>query len=191
MFRLRTIRRRLLLCAGSLLALSGLSLIVAQTSLVRRFVLVQAQMRLGNALGVVIDAKELDYDLFLSRFDLKEIALRGVNLRGMPAPLRAQRLQLAIPIWQLVNGSFDCAHIRIQGLSVQWIVRRDGSNNWPAIAGRAGGGNSAGPSILIEDSELYALDERSGLALRLPLQRLTVRSDRATGRYAIVAESAA
>src|SRR3954470_13309011 len=134
MFRLRTIRRRLLLCAGSLLALSGLSLIVAQTSLVRRFVLVQAQMRLGNALGVVIDAKELDYNLFLSRFDLKEITLRGVNLPHMPVPVRAQRIRLAIPIWQLVSGSLDRAQIDIRGLTVQWITRSDGLSNWPALA---------------------------------------------------------
>src|SRR4051794_35706329 len=126
MFRLTTIRRRLLLCAGSLLVLSGLSLIVAQTSLVRRFVLIQAQIRLGNALGVVIDAKELDYNLFLSRFELKEIALRGVNLPDMAVPVRAQRIQLAIPIWQLVSGSLDRAEIHIRGLSVQWITRRDG-----------------------------------------------------------------
>jgi len=57
MFRISTIRRRLLLGAGSLLVLSGLSLMVVHTGVVRRFALVQIQVRLGNALGLVLDAR--------------------------------------------------------------------------------------------------------------------------------------
>src|ERR1044071_3931952 len=105
MFRLKTIRRRLLLCAGSLLVLCGLSLIVVHTSLVRRFVLVQAQIRLGNALGVVVDAKDLDYNLFDSRFELKDIALRDIRRPDMPAPLAVQRITARIPVWRLLRGS--------------------------------------------------------------------------------------
>ena len=105
MFRLSTIRRRLLLGAGSLLVLSGLSLIVVHTSLVRRFVLVQTQVRLGNALGLVIEAQDLDYNLFTSRFELRDIAVKAIRAQNMPPPLTAHKVELRLPVWRLIRGS--------------------------------------------------------------------------------------
>ena len=90
LLRLSTIRRRLLLGAGSVLVLSGLSLMVVHTGLVRRFALVQLQTRLGNTIGLAIEAKDLDYNLFASHFELKEITFRSAQSIDMPAPLKAR-----------------------------------------------------------------------------------------------------
>src|SRR5215467_11938467 len=112
MFHIKTIRRRLLLGAGSVLVLSGLSLMVIHTGMVRRFVLVQLQTRLGNKVGLAIDAKELDYNLFVNRFELKSVAIGGVRTRDMPPLVTAQRVVAYLPLWRLIRtGSMETAQI--------------------------------------------------------------------------------
>ena len=186
MFRLSTIRRRLLLGAGSLLLLSGLSLIVVHTRLVRRFVLIEAQTRLGNALGVVIDAKDLEYNLFSSWFELHDVRLKGRGPGGMPVPIAAQRVELVLPVWRLIRGSFDTARIRIDGLSVNWFTNASGQTNWPAIPSPSSSGNGGGgPAVLVSGGEMCLQDERSGLVVRLPLRQISGAWDAALSRYRI------
>ena len=185
MFRFSTIRRRLLLGAGSLLVLSGLSLIVVHTSLVRRFVLVEAQARLGNALGVVIDARDLRYNLFTSWFELRDITIRSRSPAGMPAPIAARRVELVLPVWRLVRGSFDTARIRIDGLSVHWFTDRGGQTNWPSISKLSQGGSAGGPSVLVSGGDLCLQDEGNRLLVRLPLRQISGAWDAAISRYRI------
>lgn len=189
MFRFSTIRRRVLLGAGYLLVLSGLSLAVVHTSLVRRFALVQVQVRLGNALGLVINAKELDYNLFTSRFELKDVAVQGVRLTQMPIPVKAQRIELVVPVWRLIRGSFETARIRVDGLSVHRITNRAGQDNWPTLPAFGGGGNGGGPSVRVTSGELGVQDDRSSFLLRLPIQQLSAGWDQASSRYGIQYES--
>src|ERR1051326_8784994 len=191
MLRLKTLRRRLLLCAGRLLVLSGLSLIVVHSSLVRRYVLVQAQIRLGNATGLIIDARGLDYDLFRSRFELHDIGFKGAQLTRMPAPLRARRVELKIPVWQLLHGKFDGAQITIDGLSVHRLVDRKGRTNWPSVV--VGGGTSAGggPTVLVTSGELFLQDDPHDMRLRLPLTQASGAWDRGSQHYAVRLDAAA
>src|SRR5438270_11911553 len=116
MLRFITIRRRLLLGAGSILIIWGLSLCVVHTALVRRFVLVQIQTRLGNTQGLALEARDFNYNLFTSRFELSGVVLKGSSAAGMPAPLTASRIVAVAPIWSLLRGSVETAQIRIDGL---------------------------------------------------------------------------
>src|SRR5690242_16218857 len=125
MLRFTTIRRRLLLGAGSLLVLSGLSLCVVHTALVRRFVLIQIQTRLGNAQGLVLEARDLHYNLFTSRFELSEVVLRGAAYPRMAPPLTASRIVAIAPVWSLLRGSVATTHIRVEGLALRWITDRE------------------------------------------------------------------
>ena len=154
------------------------------TGFVRRFVLVQLQTRLGNTTGLVLEARDLDYNLLTSRFELNQVVLKGTALSGMPAPLRAQRIVVVIPVWRLLRGSLDTAQIRIDGLALQWITARNGKSNWPALQ-PGGGGNAGGPSIRVTSGELSLRDDRAGLALTLPDIRLHAAWNREKHGYAI------
>ena len=192
MSRIATIRRRLLLCAGSLLVLSGLSLTVVHAGVVRRFVLVQMQIRLGNAVGLVIDAKNLDYNLFHSRFELRDITLKGTGLADLPAPVKVQRVELVLPVWRLIRGSFDTARIRIDGLSVHWFTARDGRNNWPSLSGlEAGGTAGGGPAVLVTGGDFSWDDEKNGILVQLPVREITGAWNASSSQYRVACESAA
>src|SRR3974377_712716 len=102
MSRFTTIRRRLLLGAGVVLVLSGLSLCVVHTALVRRFVLVQIQTGLDKTQGLKLQARDLDYNLLTSRFELRDVVLKGARLTDLPAPLTAQRIVAILPVWRLL-----------------------------------------------------------------------------------------
>jgi hypothetical protein len=184
MSRFTTIRRRLLLGAGFVVVLSGLSLCVAHTALVRRFALVQIQTRLGNTEGLILKARDLDYNLLTGRFELKEVVVRGSQLADMPPALQAQRVALVIPTWRLLRGSFESAQIRIDGLAVRWITGRDGRANLPPIP-TGTGGKSGGPSIIVNGAAFYVQDDRNGLALALTNAHLSAIWNSQKREYAI------
>jgi outer membrane protein assembly complex protein YaeT len=189
MLRLSTIRRRLLLGAGYALVLSGLSLMVAHTGLVRRFVLVQFQTRLGNTMGLAIDVRELDYNLLVSSFELKDIAIRSAESRDMAPPLKAERIVARIPLWRLLRGSIETAQIRIDGLSISWLTASNGRGNWPRIETEGGGGQFRGPAIRVTSGDFILQDDRSGLRVHLPFERLSAAWDPAQSAYALLFES--
>ena len=190
MSRLRTIRRLLLRGAGSVLVFSGLTLYVIHTGPVRRFALGQIQSFLRNHQNVVVVVGDLDYNVLASRFELKQVALKGVRLMDLPAPLAARRIVVMIPAWRLVTGSFETAQIRIDGLAVNWITAIDGRSNWPSFSGAKGGGEPVGPAISITSGELSVQDGRHRLSLHLPLGRSSAVWDPAKHEYRILCGSA-
>ena len=189
MSRFTTIRRRLLLGAGFVLVLSGFSLCVMHTSLVRRFALVQIQTRLGNTQGLVLEARNLDYNLLTSRFELRDVVLKGAGLADSPAPLKAQRVLAVIPVWRALRGSLETAQIRIDGLSVNWTTGRDGRSNWPALPSN-GNGTTGGPAIQVTSGELYMEDHRNGFLLELPHLQFSAAWNQAKHEYGIACENA-
>jgi len=164
---------------------------VVHTPAGRRFVLTQVQIRLRNSTGLVIDAKKLDFNLFLSRFELRDIALRGVRLTDLPAPLRAERIEIAIPLWRLIRGSFDTAKIQIDGLTLHLVTGRGGQGNWPPLGGAGSGAEFRGPAVLVTSGDFHLQDDRNGLLLRLPIRRLSGAWDSRSLKYGIACEGAA
>lgn len=96
MFGSKTIRRRLLFCAALIGILGGLSITVIHTGVVRRFALVRFRLLLEHTQRLQLEASDLDYDLFLSHYELKDVVLRGRNLADLPAPIRAKRVTIAL-----------------------------------------------------------------------------------------------
>jgi autotransporter translocation and assembly factor TamB len=193
MYRLSTIRRRLLLGTGSVLVLTGLLLTVVHTGLVRRFALVQIQARLGNALGLVLDARELDYDLLVSRLELREISIRGARSKDMPPPLQAHHLLVTIPFWRLVTGSFDAARIQIDGLSVDLLTTSGGRTNLPDFPSQSGArpsGPVTGPAVLITGGSFRLEDDRSGTHLVLPIGRISAGWEPSRSAYQLLCDLA-
>ena len=192
MFRLGTIRRRLLLGAGSMLVLAGLSLCVVHTQLVRRFALVRIQSLLGNTQGLVLQATDLDYNLFQSRYELKNVSLRGVRLADMPAPLEAKRIVVLIPFWDLIHGSFQAARVQVDGLSLRSVTDRNGRTNLPPLGGSGGGGGQpAGPAVIVTNGQLYLQDDRNGLVLDLRGAQISTGWSTAQKAYSIALQTSA
>ena len=75
---------------------------------------------------MVLDSREVDYNLFQSHFELKDVVLQGEGLSDLPAPFRAQRVTVDISIGDLFRRSFDGARIRIDGLSVHLVRAANG-----------------------------------------------------------------
>jgi hypothetical protein len=163
MFRLSRIRRKLLLGAGLAIIFPLLSLVVVESAPVRRFALVQLQTLLREKTGLVVDTKELNYNLLASRYEVRGITIRSLRANDMEAPLKAERLVVVAPFWSLVRGSLDTAEVRIDGLSVSVLTGQDGRTNWPAFNQTGGSGPFAGPAVLITGGKLALEDGRSGL----------------------------
>ena len=171
MFRLKTIRRKFSFWAGSAAVLVGLSLYVAHTSAVRRFALSRIQLLLGSTEGIVLEATDLNYNLFQSHYELKDVVLRGKGLADLPAPVRAKRVTVTIPLWDLIHTSFNAAHIRIDGLSVRLVTAASGRSNLPSLRGSGGCAQPKGPAVTIANAEIVVQDERSRLFIQLPAAR--------------------
>lgn len=189
--RPRRIRRRPWLYAGLLLVLTVSPLLIVHTRTFRRFALDQIRIRVGNALGVVIDARDLDYNRFLSNYELKDVVVRSKGAGNLPAALTVRRVEIAISLWRLIRGSFSNATIRIDGLSAQWIAGADGRNNWPDLGGIGGKGDAGGPEVLVSSGEIRVEDARRSLFVHLPLKKLSASWESAGSKYAIAAESSA
>ena len=169
MFGGKFTRRRVLLCSGSVAMLAGLLLCMMHTGVVRRFALIRVQVLLGKTLGVVLDAGELDYNLFRSHYELKDVILRGKHLADLPAPVRAQRVTVDASLRDLARGSFDRARIQIDGLSVHVVTDATGRRNLPSFGDGSGCATPKGPTISVTSAEVFVEDKPSGLSVHLPL----------------------
>ena len=89
MHRLKTLWRKLSLCAAAAALVAAVSVYIGHTGVVRRFALEQIQIWLRNTQGIVLEASDLDYSLFQSRYELKDVVLQGKDLADLPAPVRA------------------------------------------------------------------------------------------------------
>ena len=120
--------------------LSGLSLVVIHTGPVRRFALEELQARLRTRMGLVVEARDLDYNLLAASVELRDVAIHAAESSGLPAPVKAKRVVAVIPVWRLFNGSWESARVQVDGMSVYWLTTAAGRNNWPAIKLPGGGG---------------------------------------------------
>src|SRR5262249_36717398 len=137
----------------------------------------------------VVNARSLDYNLFKGRFELKEVTVSGAGAAGMPVPVTAQRVELVVPFSRLIRGSLDTARVQIAGLSVHFFTGRDGRTNLPSLKSSGSSGNPKGPTVQVSGATFDLQDERNGLALRLPIQKLSAEWHNADSRYQILCEA--
>ena len=185
----RKIRRRMLLGAGFALVLTGLAL-AAHLSVVRRFALTRIQSVLAEKQGLLLETRELNYNLLSSWFELNDVAVRSIRLAVAPLPLKARRIVVRISVWRLLRASFENAEIRIDGLALQRITDRNGQSNWPALGGFGGNGNSGAPAILVSSGEFSLRDEQNDLQLRVPIGHFSAVWKAAKQEYAIACHGA-
>ena len=189
MFPFTKFRRRFLAGTGLVIVLSGFSLFVVHTGGVRRLALAQVQVILRKTQGLQLDAGDLDYNLLTSRFELRRVALRGVRLTDLPAPFEAQRIVVFLPVWRLVQGSFETARIQIDGLSVHWTTGRDGRSNWPTFV-TSGDSKPGGPAVIVTGGDFIVRNDPAQLLLHLQHGKITGSWDAVRQGYAIALETA-
>jgi outer membrane protein assembly complex protein YaeT len=189
MFGRKTIRRALLLCAASVAVLAALFIGVVHTGVVRRFALVRIQVLLERTQRLVLEATDLDYNLFQSHYELKNVVLRGSGLADLPAPVRAKRVTVTVPMWDLVRGSFDAARIRIDGLSVRLVTLASGRRNLPTPSGSRGCPQPGGPAVAITNAEIAVDDEPSGVSIQLPTANASAGWDASARTYRMAIET--
>ncbi len=186
MFRMRIVRLRLAWALLFLAILSGMAVSLAQTSAARRFAFSRIQAALHDSQGLALEAGEFDYNLLASRFELQRASLKATASRDMPAAFAADRVVVSVPLRSLVFGSLAGGHVRVEGLVVKWESGPDGRSNWPSLTGGQGGNISGGPTVLVTGGKVEVNDLKDGLALRLPIERLSANWDPANKAYSIV-----
>jgi outer membrane protein assembly complex protein YaeT len=171
--------------SGIACLLSVLFLFVIHTGPVRRLALSRIQGWLRKDQGLAVEAAGVEYNLLASRFELKGVVVKGTQFPDMPAPLRAQRVVMLLPVWRLAQGSFETADIRIEGLEVQWITDASGRSNWPSIKTSGAQRKAGGPAISVTDGDVLVRDNRKGWTLHLPHGRASAAWDPKKHEYAI------
>ena len=165
MFGLKTVRRKLLFGAALVAIVVALSIGVVHCGVVRRFALLRIQILLEHSQKLVIQASDLDYNLFQSHYELKDVVVRGSDLADLPVPFRAKRVTVTIPTWDLVQGSFDAAQIRIDGLSVRLVTLAGGRRNLPSRSDSKGCPQPGGPAVAITSAMFKKVSFRPSRSL--------------------------
>src|SRR5215472_17265979 len=185
MHRLKTLWRKLSLCAASAALLAAVSVYVGHTGVVRRFALERIQVWLRNTQGIVLEASDLEYNLSQSHYELKDVVLRGKDLADLPAPVRAKRVTVAVPLQDFIHGSFSTARIRIDGLSVRAVTVASGRANLLLPGSTGGCATPGGPEVIITSAEILVQDERSGLLVQIPAARASADWNASSRTYGI------
>jgi outer membrane protein assembly complex protein YaeT len=189
MYRLKTLWRKLLLCTAAAALMAAVSVYIGHTGVVRRFALERIQAWLRNTQGIVLEASDLDYNLFQSHYELKNVVLRGKDLADLPAPFRAKQVTVAVPLQDLIHGSFNAARIRIDGLSVRVVTAASGRANLLLPGSSGGCAQPGGPEVIISSAEILVQDERSGLLVQIPAARASAVWNASSRTYGIGVET--
>jgi len=137
----------------------------------RRSVLTYVQSRLQQSLGIVLEAKNLDYNLLVPRFQLEQVSMRFLGKAGQPPILKAERVSARLRYWDLITGSATVEQVSADGLTLQWIIDKEGRDNLPEMGPKSSGsGLLALPVRLLEITNvtLSLSNERANFFVRLP-----------------------
>jgi outer membrane protein assembly complex protein YaeT len=139
--------------------------------------------------GLDLQAAELDYNLLTSWFEARKVVVRGTGLANLPAPLEAERVEMRLPVAQLVRGSFQAARMRIDGLSVRRVTNKDGRDNWPTFRW-SGESAPGGPQVTVTDADLQFQDDGANLVFQLTHARASGAWDEARQGYRVTLDAA-
>jgi hypothetical protein len=67
-------------------------------------------------------------------YELKDVVIRGkdlADLADLPAPVRVKPVTVTVPVPDLINGWFNAARVRIDGLLVRVVTAASGRINLP------------------------------------------------------------
>jgi AsmA protein len=147
------------LAAGALLALVVLAMVAVVLFVDPNDYRTTLEKRVADATGRPL---QIDGNLGLDLFPWIALDVGRVTL-GNPAGfgdapfLRAERLRVGARLLPLLQGRLEARRISLDGLRVELVTRRDGTNNWSDLTksrGESGGGAGTG----LRDVRIAGLD---------------------------------
>src|SRR5262245_4988152 len=109
----------------------GCGLALFHTPRARHAVLTYLQSQLRESYGIVLEATDLDYNLLVPWFQLKQVSIRFLGKTGLPPILQSERLFVRLRHWDLISNSGTAEQISIDGLALQWTIDKAGRDNLP------------------------------------------------------------
>jgi outer membrane protein assembly complex protein YaeT len=140
-------------------------------SWVRRAVLSYSQSRLSQDFGLLLDAGDLNYNLLSPSFEVRQVSVRFIGKTGLPPILKAERIYVRLRYWDLIAGSATADQIAIDGLTLQWVIDKQGQDNLPEPRSKsAANGFPTLPVRLLEITNLSLsfADESGHFSASLP-----------------------
>lgn len=189
MFKLRTIRSRVLFCGALVAILAGLIVTALHTRAVRLYVLIRIQALLEHRQKLVLEATDLDYNVLLSHYELKNVVLRGADAASFPAAIQAKQVAITIPIWDLVRGTFDAAQIRMDGVSVRLEAHSGGRGNLPVRSSSNPCPQPKGPAVAVTNAEIVVDQGPNGISVEVPKTSVSAVWDASAGTYRIALDA--
>ena len=138
---------------------------------------------------IVVDTDELDYNLFDLSLSLRNLVVRAADPSGGPAFASIGRARLDLSLFQLVRGRYVVESAVLDGLTVHYLVREDGTDNLPRPL-RQPDAPSEPIAYLIdalstETASVRYEDRLRHVDVTLPIARLAIDGNQVSGRHRI------
>ena len=179
-------------CAGLGLLLVA-AVAVIHTPLVRRYVLRQVTQLLASQ-QIAVETDELGYNLLDLSLSLRNVVVRAADPPGGDPPFASiGRARVDLSLFQLVRGHYVVESAVLEGVTVHYLVREDGTDNLPRPL-RDPDAPSEPIAYLIdvlstEDASVRYEDRLRQVDVTLPIARLAVDGNRVSGRHRIDVET--
>ena len=196
MVRSRIIR----LAAGGVAGVLGLLALLAigvHTPPARRLVLEKTAALLHDQ-GIDFAASRLDYNLFLLRFELRDVRVRSRQAPDLPPVFTADRVAVDLGVRRLVSGVYQVEDAAIDNPRVQVVVDANGRDNLPHPPPKDKPSSPLAYEVrhlAIRGGTVSYEERRQQLAVSLPLDRITMDGEqirlqaRQGGTVAMAAQS--
>ncbi|HYP12603.1 MAG TPA: hypothetical protein VEQ63_01660, partial [Bryobacteraceae bacterium] len=173
---------------GGFVAIVVLLIALLHTPPARRYALKQAVAILGEQ-GIKFDASRLSYNLLELKANLVNVEIRSVQQPDLPPALRADSAQVDLSLRKLLQGSYDIEDATIRNPQVHVVVTEDGRDNIPRPPKKEQTSQTKTDylidKLLIEGGNLRYEDRRQKVDAQIPIERLTVDGNPATGNHDI------
>ena len=182
----RQIRRVLVIACASLGLLLLAAVAIIHTPLVTRYVLGQVTQLLA-AQQIVVTTDELDYNLFDLSLSLRDAVVRAADPPDGPPFASIARARVDLSLFQLLRGHYVVESAVLDGLTVHYFVREDGTDNLPRPL-RTPDAPTEPIAYLIDslstqDASVRYEDRLRRVDVTLPIARLAIDGNRMSGRH--------
>ncbi|HYO81872.1 MAG TPA: hypothetical protein VES20_10750, partial [Bryobacteraceae bacterium] len=172
---------------GGLLGIVVLLIALLHTPPVRRYALKQAMEILGRQ-GIRFSAADFDYNLLELTATLNNVEVRSPQQPDLPPLLEARSVRVDLSLRKLISGEYHIEDAVARDPRLHVYITKDGRDNIPRPPTKEPTGKKTEyliDKLLIEGGSLRYQDEKQGLDARLPLARVTIDGDPASGNHAI------
>lgn len=128
---------------------------------------------------------EIDPGL-ITRLRMHSVSLQGPDTSGRPALFKAQRVDVDLDLWSLIQGPTHIARIFLLEPRLALMVNQDGSTNWEGLIGTDNSKDRTRIDTVVLESGRIALCDKSraaGLTARIqslqtqPAQPISLRAE--------------